>query len=155
MTKEDKNHPYRDEIDTIISQAIAEKTFSLEALDRIKSLRDSVEDLESEVSRLRDSLSHEVKKASTLAREVGTLDSKLLEKDKQLLDIAEREKKASYLEVRAEFNGRRGDEIKELFLAMMRNPTLMKTHNTMVPTTQMGGGSYLQPVNETSTETVQ
>ena len=142
---------YKDKISDIVEEALTEKTFSLEIVTKIKTLKDDFEKLtvtnEGQGRRITD-LEMENKS-------IHAINEKLLAENNAYKaredELEKKEKAADKVIYELEFQKKRGDEIKELFGVVFKNPVVRETayKNGSVPVPG-NNGSY--PTTMTSTE---
>jgi organic radical activating enzyme len=142
---------YKKQIEEIIETALTEKTFSLEIIEKIKSLRDGFaeaieknKELEEDLRKLRAEHSVTVEKLSK---------TKLTLEECQIreAELVKREKEQDKKDYELEFQKKRAEEVKELFGIVFRNPTLKESvyKNTTVPISQNG---YIQSATGSESE---
>ena len=111
-------------IEEVIQHTIEEKTFSLEAIEAIKQLRDANEELKSAKRRLEQELEEEKDKSKQLNDLLKEAKTALSNKSSELTELKKREAKALRLEIENEYLRRRGDEHRDTFMALCRNTTV-------------------------------
>ena len=146
---------YQEDIQKILDQALTEKTFSLDVIDRIKALRDAVVSQEAQNKQLlervktleEDSRDWRDKYTSSVA--VST------EWMKRSESVLEREKTADRMNYELEFQKKRADEIKEIVSLVFRNPVLKSQSYGNVPMRDNNGYISSQSTNESTEEHVE
>lgn len=81
------------ELSEMIDALVREKTFSLDAIDAVKALRDKAKDLEQTIERRNGDLATVSKNAANMEREIGALKREIESLSKIHDGIAEREAK--------------------------------------------------------------
>ncbi len=146
---------YQDKISTIVEEALTEKTFSLEIITKIKALKDDFEAVTKENVNLFALNTDLAKGNADLTQKNNQLYVENEEYRKREDALAKKEKEAEKKEYELTFQTKRGDEIKELFGIVFKNPTVQSNvfRNTQKP---VENGSYMSNVNETEavTETI-
>ena len=146
---------YKDQIDQIITQALTDKTFSLEVIEKIRELKINVENLQSQNKELEKSLV-----ATKEARD--GYQNKLLQTEKTLAEYKEREeamykaeKASDKLNYELEFQKQRANEIKELVGLVFRNPVLKRSEHGNRPI--VDNNNYVQSgsMNSETMETIE
>lgn len=149
---------YQVKIDEILTQAVTEKTFSLEIIEKIKSLRDAVNVMEVQ-SKLDKKTTDDLNKTLMDVRgNYSDISIKLEAYKKRETELATKEKVAERQDYALQFQKARADEIKEMFMHVFRNPTIVRSasHNRNTPIASNG---YVSTWNENgvenSTESIQ
>lgn len=143
---------YQDKISTIVEEALTEKTFNLEIITKIKTLKDDFEQLTVK----NEGQSRRINDLETENKSIRTINEKLLADNNAYKvrenEIAKSEKEADKSKYELEFQKKRGDEIKELFGIVFKNPVVQQQvyRNTSIPTPN---GSYMSNVSENETVT--
>ena len=138
-------------IDDIISEAITAKTFSLEIVEKIKSLRD---DFGTEVTKnetLEKTNADLISGNNDLATQVSKLTAEVQTFKVRETSIAEKEKMLEKNEYELIFQKQRAEEIKQLFGIVFKNPTIRETvyRNSTVPVANNG---YVQSMSGSENE---
>lgn len=146
---------YQDKISTIVEEALTEKTFSLDIITKIKELKDDFAELTVQndlVTKEKDEIAKERNELST--RNTALVAQNTDYKNREVA-LAQKEREAEKKEYELTYQTKRGDEIKELFGIVFKNPTLQTAvyRNTQKP---LASGEYMNSVseNETTTETI-
>lgn len=146
---------YQEKISTIVEEALTEKTFSLDIITKIKELKDDFAKLLEENKTLVNRNIDMGVRNEELSKMNTQLVNKNIEYSAREEVLTQKEKEADKKEYELAFQTKRGDEIKELFGIVFKNPTLQTAvyRNTQKP---VESGSYLNSVNEneTTTETI-
>lgn len=155
---------YKEKIDKIVEEALSDKTFSLEVVQRIKQLKDDLESLEAEKEKLTEKLElsdknyHEVKALLAKKTEEHDVLSQTVEEwEKREEGLIKRETKVELVEQRANMEAASRTEIKELVGLLFKNPVVRKTRLVGHVTPNSTPGSYpnissTNDVEEESTE---
>ena len=138
-------------IDDIISEVITEKTFSLEIVEKIKSLRD---DFGKEVTKnetLEKTNADLISANNNLGTQVSKLTAEVQTFKVRETSIAEKEKMLEKNEYELIFQKQRAEEIKQLFGIVFKNPTIRETvyRNSTVPVANNG---YVQSMSGSENE---
>jgi chromosome segregation ATPase len=159
--------PAVEQVQTLINTMVEEKVFSLEGLERIKELRDKVKSLENFVEQQADELDglygerNELDTKLNLAKEVirkwERREGSLVERETKV----EKEEETLYRsQTDADYAYKRGNEMKEILMAVVKNPVLntAKSINRGIAFPPQNGTSYptTTSVNdyETTTEEI-
>ena len=118
---------YQKKIDEVLTQALTEKTFSLEIIEKIKSLKDGFESNLKLTDELNNRIDFYVKqiteKDKTIEEQQVKIKSFMEREDK----IIEAEKTANKNKYELEFQKKRADEIKEIMGIVFKNPIVRET----------------------------
>lgn len=144
---------YNKEINSIIERALTEKTFNLEIIEEIKKLRELPEALEVASKQIETLL----KEKSELTTKVTSLEVNEASVNERELAVATREQELTILELKAEFNKTRADEIKEMFGIVFKNPVLKENvyKSSQVQVKDNSGYSTSMPESENVQKTVE
>lgn len=113
---------YKTKIEEVLTQALTEKTFSLEIIEKIKSLKDGFEANQLLIKN-KDEQIVELKKIEVAYNEVC---KKLEEYRKRENEIKDKENALAKTNYELEFQKNRANELKEVMMIAFRNPTLME-----------------------------
>jgi hypothetical protein len=134
MQKEKLMKKFTNELQAIIDQAITEKTFSLEVIDRIKEMKDSISALESNLEVAQETIKARDARITELNNSLFEANGRLLATEELLdgwkkreADVVKREIDQRLVDNERMFQTRRGDEMKEIVMAMCKNPTFVQT----------------------------
>ena len=147
-----------EEFGQLINQIVTEKTFSLEAIDGIKKLKEELDTTKTtlELAKTKDK---EISKiANDRYEQINSLNKSLEDMKVRLVGIEDREKKMNRLEIQAEFNNNRGNEMKEIVMALVRNPKYTRSESGFTPLVlengqYSSGSSFDKKVSETVEKT--
>jgi len=121
------------ELDTIFNDLIIAKTLSLDGIEIVKNLKVECVKLSDQIetdARIIKKLSEDVKsyanKLENREKECSGLLNQLTAEKEAHEKLKLRENSIQRLELEAKFETKRGDEIKELFMAVVRNPIIRK-----------------------------
>lgn len=118
---------YKKQIDVILEGALQEKTFSLEAVEKIKELRDKFLETELELKSMCETADARYKENTRLDGVISKLREEIkvfTEKEEQVARyLIEKDK----LEYQLEGQRSRADEIKEMFGIVFKNPVMLKS----------------------------
>lgn len=145
---------YRKEIEGIIEEATIQKTFSLEAVDRIKKLRDHFANLSESNEKLMTSWEIQEKKLKetekdrdALKKVLETWEQREEELKKREEEVTKKETRTQLVQQQAESAYRAKEDIKELVALVFRNPVYVKsaTRQEVTPgVSYQGGPTYPQ-----------
>lgn len=122
---------YQKQIQEIINSVMEEKSFSLEVIDKIKVLKDSIPELEEEIGELKseiDSLKHTKDEFRKENQKYRLENDKLKNKITKASELINSQKEK--IERNQEY---RANEIKEMFMALVKNPIIKKSSYGSVP----------------------
>jgi hypothetical protein len=147
------NNTQKNTIQEIIDQALTEKTFSLEIIEKIKSLKDAFDKSVLDIETLNKRLEINDNLRLTLEKENITLrnsNESLIAKEK---DVITREKELDKNKYELEFQKQRANEIKDILGIVFKNPVLQKSVFGSVPVERNG---YIETHNrnENISETI-
>ena len=141
-------------IEEILDQALTEKTFSLDIINKIKELKDGFE----AASKLTDSLNLQLddtrKTLDATRKDKDVLALKLNAYENREKDIITKEKELAKNLYELDFQKKRADELKELVSLVFRNPRIVSSKSTSVPVAQNGYVSN-QSGSEFETKTIE
>lgn len=146
---------YQDDIQKILDQALTEKTFSLDVIDRIKALRDSCVSLEDVNKKATERIAWLEKESAEWKTKYDAANGVAAEWSKRSVEVMNREKVADLKEQELKFQTSRGNEIKEMFMHVFRNPTVYRSRSVghAIPT---GNGCYsTTTTSDSETESIQ
>ena len=155
---------FNTQIDAIINQAVAEKTFSLEVINQIKELKEDFESAQKDVENLQKKLDKKIEEIDKLnseraeaAENITKLQTKIDEFEANIKAIEERERKVEKVEWDACFQKQRADEIKQIFEFTLRSPMIRRSisESAQVPVSTRDGYASTVSTNRTVTETVE
>ncbi len=149
------------QIEQIIDQAVTEKVFSLDIIEKIKGLKDDFEDAQDTIKVLQEQNKEHRENNKGLCDSNNALRD-LLGKATATIDIWQakekhldaREKALYQVEMRAAYHEDRATEIKELFGIVFKNPVIKETvfKNTDTP---IASGNGMYPSNYRGSETTE
>lgn len=113
---------YKKKIEEILAQTLTEKTFSLEIVDKIKTLKDDFESSQKLIDSLREKSLHNEKMITNLEERNTKLQELVNSYTIREKEISDKEKKLEKTNYELQFQTKRGDEIKELFGIVFKNP---------------------------------
>lgn len=144
---------YQEKIEEVITQALTEKTFSLEIIEKIKSLKDGFESSQKTIELMTLSAESSQKTIDELRTQNANLSSRVKSFEDRELDIKTKERELEKNKYELEFQQKRANEIKELFGIVFKNPVVQKSsfnsHNKYE-----NGFSNSSSSNSTETETI-
>lgn len=145
------------EINKILDKAVIEKTFSLEAIDHIKNLRDEWTKTMEINSRYGDSVKRMGQEIIDLRAENSYLKNyqeAVLKREEELL---KKERVQEIVILQKEFSDRRANEIKEIFGIVFKNPIVRETvyKNSIVPVSGAYGTMTSMSTSENETKVVE
>lgn len=155
---------YKDKIDKIVEEALSDKTFSLEVVQRIKQLKDDLEELENKKEELTEKLElsdknyQEVKALLTKkTEEHDVLFQTVEEWEKREAGLIKRETKMELVEQRANMEAASRSEIKELVGLLFKNPVVRKTKlvGHVTPSATQGGYPVINSTNDVEEESIE
>ena len=129
---------YQTDIIDILDKALVEKTFDLEIVTKIKQLKDEHVTALERIKELEKERASYINIQSDLNRDLQQQKEALLVWRSKEKAIEEAEKGAEKLKYELQFQKDRGNEIKEMFMHVFRNPTIMRSKMTNVPVSQNG-----------------
>jgi chromosome segregation ATPase len=149
---------YQKKIDAIVEEALTEKTFSLEVVQKIKALKDDLADLQEANNKWREdfndqkiTLGKETSERLRLEERVEKLQQDIEGWESREDNLIKREISQSLLDLRANMNEQFYHELKDLVGIIFKNPVTIKqvnkqeaTPNTTLP---QYPGQMLPPVN--------
>lgn len=118
---------YQEKIEEVITQALTEKTFSLEIIEKIKSLKDGFESSQKTIELLTLSGESSGKTINELRTQNESLSSRVKSFEDRESNIRTKEKELEKNIYELEFQQKRANEIKELFGIVFKNPVMQKT----------------------------
>lgn len=137
----------------LIDDLVASKTFSLDALDQIKTLRDNASRLAEENERLRTQLNENRDRLSQQEEELRTLRSNAQsvqdERGRQIQKDHETALLKKELSLTQQFKG----ELKEVVMAAFKNPVVRQDMFGSQSIMQPNGCMNSLPMNSTTTTT--
>lgn len=141
---------YQKQIAEILDQALTEKSFSLEIIDKIKVLKDGFKESQD----TNDYLSRRVENLETGNKELqGTVDN-LRDRNKKLEDASaavDTERKAQEkVKYELEFQKQRANEMKEIVGMVFANPVVFTERCKSVPV--RNGSGYIETYSESESE---
>lgn len=145
---------YQKKVSEIIELALTEKTFSLEVIDKIKSLRDDVISLSEKLEQANKTIEDLRKEKTEINFLLNKANEKLSNIDTRETELIKKEKEQEKLRYELSFQQQRANEIKELFSTVFRNPVILKSATKQTP---YGGqnGNYPSTIQTNETETKQ
>ena len=126
---------FQQKIEEIVSQAVTEKTFSLEIIEKIRSLKET-SDAEIKKTEQLTKINDEIRiRNVNLDSEVRELTKKLTDFETRETEIAVKEKQLDRKDYELTFQINRANEIKELFSIVFKNPIIKEIahRNSNVP----------------------
>jgi regulator of replication initiation timing len=153
---------YSQEMQSILDQALTEKTFNLEIVDRIKEMKDALIKLEEEMDEAKKKIALLVEENIKLVHEKSekTVTIKSQEEtinlwQKREDDLKKRELDQKIVEQARDFQTVRGNEMKEIVFAICKNPVFVqsktRSRQEVIPA---GNGMYPQTQTLTDSEEV-
>ena len=126
---------FQQKIEEIVSQAVTEKTFSLEIIEKIRSLKETSDAEIKKTEQLTKINNEIVIRNDNLSREVRELTKKLTDFETRETEIAVKEKQLDRKDYELTFQINRANEIKELFSIVFKNPIIKEIahRNSNVP----------------------
>lgn len=115
---------YKQKIEEVLTQALTEKTFSLEIIEKIKSLKDGFEASTKLVDELNNRLEFYSKENNELKDNLSKTTEKLDKYIKREEVIKDKESALKKTEYELEFQTKRANEIKELMMIVFKNPVV-------------------------------
>lgn len=115
---------YQAKIEEVITQALTEKTFSLEIIEKIKSLKDGFEANEKLVEELNKRLEFITKENNEVKSNLNITIEKLNKYIERENAIKEKETALAKTNYELEFQTKRANEIKELMMIVFKNPVV-------------------------------
>lgn len=115
---------YIEKIEEVLTQALTEKTFSLEIIEKIKSLKDGFEASEKLVDELQTRLEFITKQNIEIQGNLNTTTEKLNKYIEREKIISEKEASLAKTNYELEFQTKRANEIKELMMIVFKNPVV-------------------------------
>ena len=146
---------YQTAIDQLLQEAVTEKTFTLDIVDKIKRLKDDFASATKTIEDLRKEKQEMYVESVNLQSEVRRLTNQQDGYDKRLADLVEREARQERLAYELDFQRQRSTEIKELFGIVFRNPVVTRSAigSSSESNPSMSGYSQIQRLkNTTETE---
>lgn len=152
-----------EKLSSIIDQIVEDKTFSLEAVNAIKEMRELIPVLEDEIKKKNNCLDTERMDNDALRSTINELQAKIVEKSGVINEwvardaaLIDREKSMTKLEVEREMLGTFKGELYDLLCGLFKNPTKVReiqdTENVVVPGCN-GGSSWVDSRSKNSRET--
>lgn len=118
---------YKEKIEEVLTQVLTEKTFNIDVIEKIKSLKDGFESSTKLVDELKSRLDFITKENTQLNQKNGELHIKLDTYIQRENDISDKEKNLAKTNYELEFQKKRADEIKELMMIVFKNPVVRKS----------------------------
>jgi len=113
---------YKIKIEEVLTQALTEKTFSLEIIEKIKSLKDGFEASQLLLKTNTEVIDNLNKQIIILRKDQESLN----EYKKRESEIKDKENSLAKKDYELEFQKNRANEIKELMTIVFRNPTILE-----------------------------
>jgi len=139
---------YQQKIDEVLTQALTEKTFSLEIIEKIKSLKDGFEANTKLVDELSERLKFTTKQNEELRTTISDTNSKLDAYIKRESEIKTKEIALDKTNYELDFQKNRANEIKELMMIVFKNPVVRSN----VYRNGNNGNDYVNETVSTTTE---
>ena len=145
---------YTEKIQSIVEEALTEKTFSLEIITKIKALKDDFDGVSLELKLNKEALVQSNKFNTELMAKNEVLNTQNAGYKSREEALALKEKGAEKKEYELTYQTKRADEIKELFQIVFKNPVMQESvmKNGNVP--NGNGSTAYTNENITSTKTV-
>ena len=146
---------YQTAIDQLLQEAVTEKTFTLDIVDKIKRLKDDFASATKTIEDLRKEKQEACTESLNLQSKVYQLTDQQDGYDKRLADLVEREAQQERLAYELDFQRQRSTEIKELFGIVFRNPVVTRSAigSSSEPNASTPGYGYIsKSTNTTETE---
>lgn len=145
------------EIDTLITQLVNDKTFSLEAVDAIKKIKEEHATLLTTYERVANTTEGYKNLLNRQENTIVDYRNKVATLEKEVADFKLRESKIQRLELQAEFAELRRSDSFELVRLVFKSPVFRKTvtENNQVPyqVTYPGGESGSMTAQTTANKT--
>lgn len=145
---------YQEKISTIVEEALTEKTFSLEIITKIKALKDVFESVTNQNVELEKQVTFFQGANATLSTENTKVIAQNEAYKSREVELAKKEKEADKKEYELAFQTKRGNEIKELFGIVFKNPTTQSMILRNTSGQDLNGNYRSGNENETVTKTV-
>lgn len=148
------NKDYKSKVDEILEQALTEKTFSLEIVEKIKALRDDFKTVSDKNEELTKSLNDKIVTITSLTNTNNSLNLELTAYKYRERAISDAEKKADKINYELVFQTQRANEIKELFGIVFKNPVVRENAYKTISTPVSSNGyvnTYTGTDNESKT----
>ncbi len=142
---------YVEKIEEILNETLTEKTFNLEIIGKIKTLKDDFQALQETNKKQEDLLTERYRQIEVLTGEKTKLTAKVEGFEKREHEISLKEKELDKNKYELEFQRNRAIEIKELFGIVFRNPVIKESAFRTVPITTESGG-YTSVSDHTSSD---
>ncbi len=143
---------YQTAIDQILQEAVTEKTFTLDIVDKIKRLKNDFALATKKIEDLRKEKQEVYAESVNLKSEVRQLTDQQDGYDKRLADLVKREAQQERLAYELDFQRQRSTEIKELFGIVFRNPVVTRSAigSSSEPNPSMSGYAQIQKSTSTT-----
>lgn len=140
---------YKKTIEEVLMTAVTEKTFSLEIIEKIKSLKDGFDKSQDIIKDLRKLIDNRNEMLDVFEKDRDALALKVASYEARESDIATKEKTFEKNTYELSFQKSRADEIKDLFKIVFRNPTVQ---SSVFESGNDGKGNYVNSNKNTTTE---
>lgn len=142
------------DIDAILAGAVEEKTFSLEAVERIKKMRDEYAAMTTSLATCEENLKTSQAALTSAQIENSAFKQREMDLVSREEKVAEKEKKQELNEAELKHAKERHTDVLSMFSIVFKNPAVRETvyRNTSTPIAQNG---YATTVNGTENETRQ
>jgi len=115
---------YKEKIDEVLDQALTEKTFSLEIIEKIKSLHDGFASSQETIKQNNETIKLLNENATKANQEINKLSTLVSQYETREIELASKEKVAEKQAYELEYQKNRANEIKELFQIVFKNPVV-------------------------------
>ncbi len=146
---------YKEKIEEVLTQALTEKTFSLEIIEKIKSLRDGFIQNENIIKQQIIKIEELSKQNSEITSYNIKLQNIVESYETREKDLEQKEKKSDKVLYELDFQKKRADEIRELFQIVFKNPVVRETAYKNASGFNGSGHSTSENMNGSSTKEVE
>jgi chromosome segregation ATPase len=144
---------YQEKIQSVIEEALTAKTFSLEIIEKIKSIKDHDAFLEKELETTKIRSDEQSKRIGSLSADKDLLQMKVNDFEKRESDLRTKEAEQNKLRYELQFQKQRADEIRSLFEIVFRNPIWQENTSRNIPM-MVNGYPSSQSESEYKTKTI-
>ena len=143
-----------EEINVLIEKAVNEKTFSLEALDSIKRMRDDFKAIEDTYQRTEEAYRKQSAEMSNIQSENISLKEKAGDVTRREKEVEKKEKEIYIMELNLKHAEQRREDISHMFETVFRNTTIRESV-TRYGSKSSNNGYANENTNESETREVQ
>lgn len=147
------------EIDTLFKKLLEEKTFSLEAIDGIKKLRDETSSLQNQVQRNLEQIETMKKEKSEISTSLETFRTREATLNDRERKVTEREVKMTELEKGTAVAAAKFEVLDNFTSRLLANRIIRESVNMNVPipipSSNNGGGGYVGSGTESGQRTTE